>query len=339
MFLSKRIALKPLAELCRRLAVATDAGLDDRKTWRREAERAPVSLRRPLSEISDGIEAGDSLTDSISRTGLYFPSMFREMVEVGENTGSLPAVFRQLAEHYEHRLKLNRLFLTAIAWPMVQLGAAVVIIGVLILVMGSLGNDMLGFGLTGISGLIVYLMIVGGVAAGVAAVIVSARRGALWTRPLQIGLLRIPGIGRCFQTIALAQMSWVLHLTMNVAIDVRRALTLALRSTGNDYYRQHIAQVVTDVSGGGEIHRALKQTGAFPDDFIAAVEVGEQSGRLTESMGRLSHQYEEQARLALGTLSVIAGFAVYGMVAALIIFLIFRLAGFYVGTIYEALEY
>ncbi len=339
MFLSRQIALKPLSQLCRRLAVATDAGLDDRKTWQREAERAPASLQGPLSEISDGIEAGDSLTDSISRTGSYFPGMFREMVEVGEKTGSLAAVFRQLAEHYEHRLKLSRLFLAAIAWPMIQLVAVVVIVGILILVMGALDNDMLGLGLTGMSGLIIYLMIVGGVAAGAWAVIAAARRGVLWTRPLQTGLLRIPGIGRCLQTIALAQMSWVLHLTMNVAIDVRRALTLALRSTGNDYYRQHIDQVVSDVSGGGEIHRALERTGAFPDDFIAAVEVGEQSGRLTESMGRLSNQYEEQARLALGTLSVIAGFVVYGMVAALIIFLIFRLAGFYVGTIYEALEY
>jgi type II secretory pathway component PulF len=258
---------------------------------------------------------------------------------VGEKTGSLSSIFRQLADHYEHRLKLNRLFLVAITGSVIQLGLALAVIGILILVMGALGvEDILGFGLTGVTGLMIYLLIIACTAGSLYLVFRSARRGASWTRPLQMLVIRTPGIGGCLQTIALSQMSWVLHLTMNVAIDVRRALTLALRSTGTDYFRQHTDQIVADVSGGGEIHRALSRTGVFPEDFIAAVEVGEQSGRLTESMGRLSKQYEEKAKAALTTLSVIAGFAVWAMVAGFIIFLIFRVFGFYVGTINDAVN-
>ncbi len=338
MFFSRRIRLKSLGELARRLAVSTDAGIDDRKIWQGEADRCPVSMRPVVAEIRDAVAQGDSLTDAFARTGDFFPSMFREMVEVGEKTGSLPTVFRQLADHYEHRLKLNRLFLAAITFPVIQLGLALAVIGILILVMGALDVDILGFNLTGVSGLLVYLLIIAGVAGALFLVFLSAKRGASWTRPLQLLIIRLPGIGGCLQTIALAQMSWVLHLTMNVAIDVRRALTLALRSTGTDYFRQHTDQIVADVSGGGEIHRALSRTGVFPEDFIAAVEVGEQSGRLTESMGRLSKQYEEKAKLALTTLSVIAGFVIWALVAAFIIFLIFRVFGFYVGTINDALE-
>ena len=84
------------------------------------------------------------------------------------------------------------------------------------------------------------------------------------------------------------------------------------------------------------IHEAFRLSGAFPDDFVHDVEVAERSGRVVESMGHLSRQYEEQAQAALSTLAVVAGFAVWGLVAAIIIFLIFRIFSFYVATIMDA---
>ena len=77
------------------------------------------------------------------------------MVGVGEQTGHLGEVFGRLAEHYQAQVKLRRTFLSAIAWPMFQLLAALVVVGLLILVMGIIGNmngvpiDMLGLGLVG----------------------------------------------------------------------------------------------------------------------------------------------------------------------------------------------
>ena len=79
--------------------------------------------------------------------------------------------------------------------------------------------------------------------------------------------------------------------------------------------------------------------GCFPADFLDAVAVGEQSGALVESMGRLSRLYQDQARTALAALNVLAGFAVYAAVAMVIIVLIFRLAGFYFRTLNDVLKW
>ena len=47
----------------------------------------------------------------------------------------------------------------------------------------------------------------------------------------------------------------------------------------------------------------------------------------------MSNLYQEQARAALNVLATVGGFAVWVMVAAIIIFLIFRLAMYYIGAL------
>jgi type IV pilus assembly protein PilC len=162
----------------------------------------------------------------------------------------------------------------------------------------------------------------------------------MWTRPLQRGLMKVPVVGRSMQTLALSRLAWAMHLTMETSLDLRRSLTLSLRSTHNARYTDDCEEVVNAVAGGDEIHEALARTGVYPTDFLDALEVGERSGRLPESMANLARQYQDQARRALAVLTVAAGFAVWALVAILIIIMIFRIFTlFYLNPINEALKY
>jgi type II secretory pathway component PulF len=125
---------------------------------------------------------------------------------------------------------------------------------------------------------------------------------------------------------------------LNVAMDLRRIVPLALRTTGSDHYVQHTKQIVADIGRGDPMHLAFHRTGAFPAEFVDALTVAEESGRIVESLERLSNRYEEEAELAVKMLSVTLGWFIGACVMAVIVFLIFRLAGFYIGTINEALE-
>lgn len=344
--LFSRIGNRELAGLCRRLSTALEAGIDARKAWQREATGGGSSgLRSRLEQVSEAVARGSSVSDAVARTGEYFPPLFREMIDVGEETGNLAEVLRQLAEHYDHQLKLKRIFLAAIAWPLIQLVAALGVVGLLILVMGVMPRgtdgepiDLLGFGLVGFPGLIIYLLVIGVLASAGVALAVAMQRGLFWTRPLQRAMMNVPVLGGALQTIALSRLAWALHLTMETSLDLRRSLTLSLRSTRNARYTDDCEQVVAAVAGGEEICDALARTGAYPREFIDSLEVGERSGRLPETMAKLAEQYQDQARRALGVLTAVAGFAVWGLVALLIIALIFRLAMFYVNTIYDAID-
>jgi type IV pilus assembly protein PilC len=164
-------------------------------------------------------------------------------------------------------------------------------------------------------------------------------RGMFWTKPIQRAVLRVPMLGGVVQTLALARLAWSLHLTMKVGMEVRRALRLSLRSTHNSLYTDQIEAIDAQIMGGSSIHEAFLQEATYPADFLDTLAVGEQSGKIVESMGRLSLQYQERARAALVTLNLLAGVAVWCVIAAVIIALIFQLfTKLYLGPINELLQ-
>ena len=342
MYISPRIGMKPLAQLCRRVGMSLEAGLEIRDIWNRESERSTPLQRRKVSVVRDAVRRGDSLTFGLAETGRYFPELFRELVEVGEQTGHLDRVFLQLADHYDHQLKIRRMFLTTISLPILYLAAAVGVIGILILALGWIGNmtgrpiDILGWGLVGPRGFTIYISFVAAAGLLVFLVARAAARGDLWIAPLQWAALKLPVLGKALQTLALSRMAWTLSLTTNTELDVRRALELGQKSTHNIYYTCHLASVDQTLLDGNEIHVALRRTGAYPDEFTDVVET---SGRLSESMTTLSRQYLERAYAALAVLTMLAGFAVWGVIAALIIALIIRIfVTAYLGPINEMLN-
>ena len=335
-----QIGVKPLEGLCRRVGTALEAGIDARTVWKREAERATGPLQSRLLEVSDAINSGQSLADAFQPTGAYFPAILHEMVAVGEQSGHLDTIFAQLADHYHAQLKMRRMFLIAIAWPTIELVLSLGVIGVAIWIIGVLGiKDILGFGLTGNRGLAIYVTFLAVVGVSIWLVLRAISRGLVWTRPIQRFVLHLPGIGKPLQTISLARLAWSLHLTMNTGMDVRRALELSLRSTQNARYTDQIPTIDAEIMAGNAIHQAFVEAGGYPTEFLDTLAVGEQSGKMVESMGRLAEQYQERAKIAMVAIAVAAGVGVVLVIAALLITLIFRIYfTSYLGPINDALK-
>ncbi len=338
---------KTLAALCRRMATSLEAGLDLRRILSREAEGlGPRSQRVRMAQVRASIEAGHTLSDALEPTADYFPRLFLQLVAVGEETGQLAEVFRRLAEHYERQVTLRRNFLSAISWPMMQLTAALLIVGLVIYLMGWIADlrggtpvDILGFGLTGSQGATLYFAFVGAVLATCWLTYEASRRRAPWVAPLERLGLRMPVLGAQLETLCLARLAWSMHLTLDTGMSLVKALPLCLDAARHPDYARCAGPIVDDIRNGAEIHEALAGTGLFPGDFLETLEVGERSGRLPESMGLLSNQYTERAQAALAILTRLAGFGVWALVACFIIFLIFRIAmSVYIGPIYDALE-
>jgi type II secretory pathway component PulF len=346
MLFSPRIRLQPLAQLCRRLATATAAGLEDRRIWKDEAARASGDRQGPLLTVADRLAQGDSIVEALQQTGDYFPPMFRRLAAVGEASGNLDRTYRRLADHYDRTLQAQRAFRGQLAWPLVQLGVALLVVGLLILIMGMLpagpdgspALDLLGFGLFGVKGLVVYVNVLVAAAVALLLVVESFRRGAPWARALQEWALRLPVVGGALHTLCLARFAWALQLVLDSPMDLRQALPLALDATGADYYARHGAAVARRIEQGATLHQALAATGAFPTELLDSIAVAEEAGALVETMQRESSEYERRAAASVGLLAQIAGYAVWLGVAGLIITLIFRIfTTAYLGPIRGAL--
>jgi type II secretory pathway component PulF len=337
MFFAPRIGLKPLAQLCRRLAVTTGAGLEDRRIWRDEAQRGGRSQQAAVARVSHALDRGESIGAALAHEGDYFPPLFRHVVAIGDHTGRLDKTYRRLADHYEHMIATRRTLLSALSWPGIQLAIAVLTIGAVIWLTSMLNLrsldekplDIFGLGLTGPWGLVVYCAIV--ITGAIAGLLFmhAWSRGVLWTGAMQRAALKIPAIGDAAQTLALARITWALNLVLDTPLDLRKALPLAMDASGNAAYRQLGPRIANNIGRGMTLHAALAETGEFPRDFLDAVSVGEQSGLTAETMERLARDYQQRAMEKLGLLARIVGGIVWALVALLIIMMIFRGIGSY----------
>lgn len=337
-----RISSKRLAALCRRVATSLESGIEERKIWRREAERARGRSAGAFDKLASAVAAGRPVADALGQCDDFFPPLFVEMVQLGEQTGKAAAVFARLADHYEHRTILRRTFLAGISWPVIQFIAAIVIVGLLIWILGAIAEsrgpaafDILGLGLLGNRGLLIYVSFWSALFVAAGGLFFLVRRRVLWVQPIEVAAISLPAIGRCVKTLCLSQLSWSLGLSLEAGMEARRAVPFALRTAGNHYFARHVPQVSSSLSAGDEIFVALAGTDIFPDDFLDALQVGEQSGRLDESMLRLADVYQDRARAALVTLTTVASFMVWALVALMIIGIILNIVSGYANFLQD----
>jgi type IV pilus assembly protein PilC len=146
-------------------------------------------------------------------------------------------------------------------------------------------------------------------------------------------LLNLPAIGGLMHALALSRFCLAMHLLLNTSMSTAKALKRCFRATGNGAYEKCADQVTGSLKRGHGVTETLVKCNIFPEDFLHVVETGEESGQLPEVMGRQAEHYQEVASMRLKVLTMFANFAVWGMVAILIIWCIIRIFMTYIGMI------
>jgi len=338
---SSQIPVKSLAQLCQSLSTMLTSGLALPKAVELSVRKAKhPRVRKAMGGVLDEILTGQDVATAFRKQAGTFPELMIDMIAVAERAGHLPEVLKSLAEHYENSLRLRRTFIAAIAWPVIQLGLAILIIGFLIFILGAIAEskggqpfDVLGLGLSGAGGAVVWF----GWSFGVVAVIVGGawflHHGFQTQRVFDAMLMKTPVVGKCLQSFAIARFSWAYALTQQSGMSVAPSLDASLKATGNGAYLAAASRIRQRVLDGDELSEALDFEDLFPEEFLHVVHVGESSGTVPEALERLSPQFEDQARRSLRTLAMALGGAIWVTVAVFIIFFIFRIVLWYVGML------
>jgi type IV pilus assembly protein PilC len=342
MLASKRLSLSNLANLCRDLRHYLGAGLSVADAFGHQARKGPAPLRAVAEQVTAELKRGRSLAHALRREADTFPPLLLALVDVGEATGMLAEIFAELEKYYARQQQLRRQFLAQITWPVFQFFIAVFVLAGLILVLGMLADrqapgtplyDPLGFGLVGAGGALTFLGIVFGTLAGLFGLYLLLRRALKQGPTVDAFFLRIPALGPCLRSLAMARFCLALRLTFETTMSVAEALRLALRATGNEAFAAKSGAVETSVETGADLTSTLAATRLFPEEFIHVLAVGEESGRLTEVLRHQGDHYHDESGRRLKTLTSAAGYGLWVLVAVLIIFTIFRLYGSYLGAL------
>ena len=325
------ISTRSLIRLCHRVGTAVKAGIDARRVWETEERHASGPLKSALGSVREKVASGGTIAEGMDATDGYFPPMFVQMVAIGEQTGKLDEVLHRLAEHYEHLATMRRNFWLGVAWPLFELGFAVLIIGAVIFITGVISSsrggepiDVLGLGLVGPGGALIWFAFCGFIAAGVALFANAILRGWMGPQPMLLAM-RIPVLGKCLESLALSRLTWSLALALDSGMDARRAVELSIRAAQNPYYESSLPRVTAGIRANREFHESFADGEVFPQDFLDQLETAEIAGATTESLLRLAKEYEDRARTAMRVLTGIVTVLVMGFVLLFVGFLVISL--------------
>lgn len=337
------LSTSELIGLCRRVGTSLRSGIEVRRVWEHESQRGSAPFRAATATILEHVKQGETISAGM-RAASAFPPVMLAMVEIGEHTGKLDEALLKLAEHYERQRSLQGQFLLGIIWPALQLTVAILVMGLLIYVFGEIANrtgsdpiDVTGLGLVGARGVAIYFLMVGSVLGAIAFGIFAVARGWLGPQAVQLAM-QIPVLGACLKSMALSRLTWSLGMALDAGMDAKRSAELSLVATQNPYYLSRSELVASAISDNREFFEAFRDAGGFPDDFLLELETAEIAGTLSESLVRMSRQYDDKAKTLLQLLVWGATIGIWIMVVAILIVLIFRLAMIYLTPTYKLLD-
>jgi type IV pilus assembly protein PilC len=334
MFLSRRLSVSSLVDLCRSLRCSLTSGLMLRDTMELLAAKGIRPVRPVAGKIARDLRAGWALQDALKKQEVVFPPLFLALAVVGEESGNLPEVMAELEKYYILQQRLRRDFLSEITWPIVQLTAAILVIAALIYILGIIAVaqgphvapiDPLGLGLVGPQGSLVFLTVVSGTLLSLLTVYWLTKRLLRRRAWVEWLLLYVPCLGPCLRALALTRFCIALHLMMETSISVVKMLRLAFLATDNAAFIVAAPKVEASLRRGNTIATSLASAGVFPESFINVVAVAEESGRLPETFHHQAEQFDDEVKRRLAILNKFASGFVWLVVASFIVWTVFRI--------------
>ena len=300
---------------CRQMFTLLKAGVPIMQALRGLRETTQnQALARVIGSLIDGLDAGLDLTSAVKRHAEVFPPVFVSLISVGENTGSLPEAFAQLADYFDREKDTRDRIKQAVRYPifvLIAMGIALLIVNIFVIpafakVYGNLKvalplptRVLIGFSTFTLQNW--YWIIIGMVGAGVGArLYVQTPDGRYrWDRLR----LRIPVIGGIIYRASLGRFARALSMTMRSGVPVVQGMTVISNAVDNEFIATRILQMRDGLERGETITRTAGATEMFPPLVLQMISVGEESGAVDTLLTEVAEYYEREVDYDLKNLS------------------------------------
>jgi len=337
----RSMRLEDLGGFLRDLGLMLRAGVSATEALRTLVEEGVSGRQRAVGQLaerlSDDLRSGIPMAQAFARYPDVFPETVRNLVMIGDQSGTLDRMLSESAQHVERVVAIRRDIRTAMIYPLFVFGTIFAVAGFWVYYVvpnmarlfkqlnakvPPLTEALVSFSNTVVDHAMVVLLIVLAVAGVVAYAFARLPQAKVL---LHETLHRLP-ISRVLMTA-----SGMAHLTEHLAILVRAGLDFVAcleilqRSTRDRYYRTRLLRVRDAVARGERISLAMRRTGGFPPMAIRMIAVGEESGSLDQQLAHLAQEYRKRLDSLIQSLSEVIKPAIILVAGALFLFLIVAL--------------
>jgi type IV pilus assembly protein PilC len=336
--LGGRTSLKDLAVFSRQFATMTASGMSLLRSLAiLEEQTSSASLKKAVGEVRTDVAAGVSLSAALAKHDRVFPKLMIAMVRAGETGGMIDGALEQIADSFEKDSTLRGKIKSALTYPTIVLAFTFVLIAGVLIFIVPIFEEMfhnLGGELPWITQLLVdasnNMWWFGPLLLTLAIAGTAVLRQQLRTRPeVRLAVdrlkLRLPVFGSLFRKMAMSRFSRNLGLLLGVGVPVMQALDVVGETTGNAVVTAAMRDVQQRVRDGHPMSSALRNHDLFPAMVTQMVEVGEESGQISQMLDKIADFYDREVDSAAESLTasiepimvLVMGAVVGGMVICL----------------------
>ncbi|HET9045764.1 MAG TPA: type II secretion system F family protein [Casimicrobiaceae bacterium] len=311
LFAAKYVTRDQLLAITRELATLLRAGLPlDRalEILIGLAPTPPVAVL--LQGVRDDVRGGKALSQALDARRETFSRFYVNIVRAGEAGGALGVVLQRLAETMERNKELRENVRSALIYPTILIGVAVVsVIVLLIFVVPQFQQTFAqaGKALPLPTQVVVFIGTFmrhwwwAVLAALVLSVMWFRRRRAnpVVRRARDLRLLRAPLVGDLIAKLEVARFARTLATLLGNGVTLLAGLAIVKETMGNVVLASSLDGVIAKLREGKGFGRPLADTGLYPRLASQMILVGEESGRLEEMLTRVADVYDREVQVAI----------------------------------------
>lgn len=264
------------------------------------------NLKTVAYKLRQEVRDGTNFSTALKRVSPSFGPLYCSLAAAGEASGALDTILRRQAHYLKTLQELQGRLALAMIYPaflmVAGISVSVVFVTTLIpqltqLIQSTPGGKVpLGAQvLIVVSAFLKKWWIVMLLVIAAAAVFFKAWKDNEANRPAWDRIkLRLPLVGRVIASRFYVQFLETMANLVGNGLTLLRALELSRDATQNLFLRGQLVKVIEQVGDGRAFSKALVRTGVFPPLLIDMVSVGEQTGKIDQSLRRAAERYDRE---------------------------------------------
>lgn len=287
------------------LHVLLTAGVDIRTAFELlESEAEKKEEKELYGSILNAIVRGATLPEAVDKTGKFSPYEFFSL-RIGEESGRMNAVLKDLSNYYAKKIKQKRKVTSALSYPVIVIGIAFLAVGFMLRFVVPMFADMLSrFGTElpaitkwiiaasdsmGKYGPWIFLFLISLI------IFTWAQRKREWFRKLSAAItLRIPYVGKITQKVYVERFAHSMHLLLASKTNLIDALGLVRKMVGFYPMEKSLDTIRKDILAGKSLHESLGKYPIYPKRMVSLIRVAEEVNQLDMMFEKLSTQLSDE---------------------------------------------
>jgi len=263
-------------------------------------------LQTMVKEVIIAVRGGAKLSQAMARYPKAFSRLYCRTVAIGEETGNLEQVLRQMADYIEKEALAAKKVKSAMIYPIIVVLLVIMVIAIMVFFVmpnfmglyGALGAQLplATRALLAVTGFLlsywwVILLAVLGVAAGLYAYI-KTPVGRYWWDSLK---LKMPLLGPVTLFSELSRYANTVATLFRAGVPLPEIMTLAIDNAENKVIVNALTTVRDEMLKGQGLSRPMSRNPIFPALLVQMAAVGEGTGNLDATMDTVAQSYEMEA--------------------------------------------